>query len=119
MKRRASIACAGLLVVLVAGCSESTDPLGSRSIDPSSPESTEQSIAEIQASLPEEKRQEFSEALAVVIPNALGGGYREVGDTPEGRQRVREALRSKTADQIIAAAAQIRQENAARQAKPN
>jgi len=108
--RRASIACAALLLALLAGCSPQ--------IDPSSPESTAKSIEEIQNSLPEAKRKEFTDALAVVLPHALGGGYQAVGDSPEGRARVRAALAGKTADDIIADAAQIKQEAAAAKAKP-
>jgi hypothetical protein len=108
--RRASIAYAALLLALLAGCSPR--------IDPSSPESTTKSIEEIQNSLSEEKRKEFTDALAVVLPHALGGGYQAVGDSPEGRARVRAALAGKTADDIIADATQIKQEAAAAKAKP-
>lgn len=106
MKTRASIAGAAIIFALFAGCS-------SERLDPSTPESTEQTIQRVQASLSDAKRQEFTEALSIVIANALGGGYREVGDTPEGRARVRAALQGKTADDIIADAARIRQESAA------
>lgn len=103
MKRRAALACAAVVVALLSGCSER--------IDPSTPETTQKSIEELQNSLPEEKRAEFSRALGVVIANALGGGYKDVGDTPEGRARVREALRGKTANDIIAEAARLEQES--------
>lgn len=109
---RASIVCAAVLLALAAGsCSRAP------SIDPSTPESTQQTIEQIQAALPEGKRDEFSGALAVVIATALGGGYQDVGDTPEGRARVRAALAGKTADDIIAEAARIRREAAAAPAK--
>jgi hypothetical protein len=99
---RASIACASLLLVLLTGCT--------KRIDSSSPESTSKSIEAIQQSLSEEQRKQFGEALAVVIPNALGGGYKDVGDSPDGRARVRAALAGKSADDIIAEAARIKQD---------
>ena len=111
MINRASIACAALVLALASGCSRAP------TIDSSSPESVAKSIEQIQAALPEAKREAFSEALAVVIATALGGGYKDVGDTPEGRARVRAALDGKTADDVIAAAAKIRLEAAAAPAK--
>lgn len=110
MINRASIACAALALAL-ASCSRAP------TIDSSNPESVQKSIEQVQDGLPEEKREAFSEALAVVIATALGGGYQDVGDTPEGRARVRAALDGKTADDIIAAAAKIRREAAAAPAK--
>lgn len=104
--RRASIATAALLLALTAGCS-SSEP--QPRIDPTTPETTASSIAEVQSKLSEAKREEFTQALAIVIPNAMGGGYRDVGDTDGTRARVQEALRDKTADDIIAAAAMIRE----------
>jgi hypothetical protein len=97
------------LVTLVIGCSSAPS---APTIDPSTPESTEKSIQAVQAALPEAERDRFSTALSVVIANALGGGYRDVGDTPEGRARVREALAGKSAQQIIADAERIQQEQA-------
>jgi len=75
--RRASIAYAALLLALLAGCSPR--------IDPSSPESTTKSIAEIQNSLPEAKRKEFTDALAVVIPNVEEFGIVAVEAQATGR----------------------------------
>lgn len=91
-----------MLLALASGCSRAPR------IDPSTPASTEASIERVQSALPAEKREQFSEALAVVIAHALGGGYRDVGDTPEGRERVRAALDGKSADEVIAAAEKIR-----------
>lgn len=107
---RASIACAAILAALLAGCADR--------IDPSTPESTAKSIEELQKSLSPEKRDQFSAALAVVVRNALGGPVKEVGDSPEGRARVRTALKGKTADDIIAEAARIKEEESAAKAKP-
>jgi len=101
MITRASISCVAM--VLALACAG-----GASRIDASSSESTEASIERIQNGLSEEKRDQFSVALATVIAHALGGGYRDVGDTPEGRARVRAALNGKSADEIIAAAEQIR-----------
>jgi len=102
--KRAPIAFAALLLVLVA-CSEPQPR-----VDASTPESTARSLEEIQSSLPEDKREKFSEALAIIIPYAMGGNLQEVGNTPEARERVQAALRGKTADEIIAEADRIRRE---------
>lgn len=101
-----------MLVALLSACSggSSSAPL---TIDPSTPETTQKSIEAIQNSLPEAERDKFSTALSVVIAHALGGGYQDVGDTPEGRERVRAALRGKTAQEVIAAAEQIAREQKA------
>lgn len=95
-------------LALLAAC-------GSPTIDTTNPETTEASITKIQSKLSDGEREQFSAALGVVIANALGGGYKDVGDTPEGRKRVREALRGKTAKDIIADAERIKQEAAAGQ----
>ncbi len=91
-----------MVLALASGCSQSPR------IDSSTPESTAASIEKVQSALPPEKRDQFSVALSAVIANALGGGYRDVGDTPEGRERVRAALNGKSADEVIAAAEKIR-----------
>lgn len=91
-----------MLLALASGCSQSPR------LDSSTPASIEASIEQVQSALPPEKRDQFSTALSTVIANALGGGYRDVGDTPEGRERVRAALDGKSADEIIAAAEKIR-----------
>lgn len=110
MTIRASIACAAM--VLALSCAG-----GPPRIDASSSESTQASIERVQSALPAEEREAFSVALATVIAHALGGGYRDVGDTPEGRARVRAALSGKTADEIVAAAEQIRGEAGTAQEK--
>jgi hypothetical protein len=108
--RRAPIACAALLCALVA-CS----PAEPVRVDASTPESTERSLQEMERSLSEHRREQLSEALAVVIPAAMGGGVRDVGNTPEVRARVQAALQGKTAAEIIADADRIRREFAARE----
>jgi hypothetical protein len=95
------------LVALAGGCSPAAP-----TIDPSTPETSARSIEAVQEALSEADREKFSNALAIVITHALGGGYRDVGDTPEGRARVREALAGKSAEQIIAAAERIQQDRA-------
>lgn len=94
-----------LLATMLAACSPK--------IDPSTPENAQKSIEKVQDSLSEAEREKFSTALGVVIAHAMGGGYRDVGDTPEGRKRVREALAGKTAKEIIADAERIQKEHAA------
>lgn len=101
MSSRHTITAMLLLAALVAACAQR--------IDPSTPESAQVSIEKLQESLSEEERNKFSAALGIVIANALGGGYLDVGDTPEGRKRVREALAGKTAQDIIAEAERIQQ----------
>jgi hypothetical protein len=105
MFRRPTLAATLLLAVLLAACSPK--------IDPSTPESAQASIEKVQNSLSDEERDRFSTALGIVIAHAMGGGYRDVGDTPEGRKRVREALAGKTAKEIIADAERIKKEAAA------
>lgn len=105
MSRRRTAAAFLLLATLVAACTPK--------IDPSTPESAQESIEKIQDGLSDEERDKFSNALGIVIANALGGGYRDVGDTPEGRKRVREALAGKTAQEIIADAERIKEQAAA------
>ena len=105
MSRRRIITAAALLGTLLGACTPR--------IDPSTPESAQASIEKIQDGLSDEERDKFSSALGIVIANALGGGYRDVGDTPEGRKRVREALAGKTAQEIIADAERIKQQAAA------
>ena len=105
MNRRSTRTGVLLLATLLAACTPK--------IDPSTPESAQQSIEKVQDSLSEAEREKFSTALGVVIAHAMGGGYRDVGDTPEGRKRVREALAGKTATEIIADAERIQKEAAA------
>ena len=105
MIRRPTRTAVLLLATMLAACSPK--------IDPSTPESAQQSIEKVQDSLSEAEREKFSTALGVVIAHAMGGGYRDVGDTPEGRKRVREALAGKTAKEIIADAERIQKEHAA------
>jgi hypothetical protein len=105
MSRRRTATALLLAATLVAACTPK--------IDPSTPESAQESIEKIQAGLSDEERDRFSTALGIVIANALGGGYRDVGDTPEGRKRVREALAGKTAQEIIADAERIKEQAAA------
>lgn len=103
-RRRTATACL-LFATLVTACTPK--------IDPSTPESAQESIEKIQDGLSDEERDKFSNALGIVIANALGGGYRDVGDTPEGRKRVRAALAGKTAQDIIADAERIKEQAAA------
>lgn len=105
MIRRPTRTAVLLLATLLAACSPK--------IDPTTPESAQKSIEKVQDSLSEAERDKFSAALGVVIAHAMGGGYRDVGDTPEGRKRVREALAGKTAKDIIADAERIQKEAAA------
>ena len=105
MIRRPTRTAVLLLATMLAACSPK--------IDPSTPESAQQSIEKVQDSLSDAEREKFSTALGVVIAHAMGGGYRDVGDTPEGRKRVREALAGKTAKEIIADAERIQKEYAA------
>ena len=105
MIRRPTRTAVLLLATMLAACSPK--------IDPSTPESAQQSIEKVQDSLSDAEREKFSTALGVVIAHAMGGGYRDVGDTPEGRKRVREALAGKTAKDIIADAERIQKEAAA------
>ncbi len=105
MIRRPTRTAVLLLATMLAACSPK--------IDPSTPESAQQSIEKVQDSLSDAEREKFSTALGVVIAHAMGGGYRDVGDTPEGRKRVRDALAGKTAKDIIADAERIQKEYAA------
>lgn len=105
MNRRSTRTGVLLLATLLAACTPK--------IDPSTPENAQQSIEKVQDSLSEAEREKFSTALGVVIAHAMGGGYRDVGDTPEGRKRVREALAGKTAKEIIADAERIQKDAAA------
>jgi hypothetical protein len=109
MFRHQTAIAALLLATLLAACSPK--------IDPSTPENAQASIEKVQNSLSEQEREKFSTALGIVIAHAMGGGYRDVGDTPEGRKRVREALAGKTASEIIADAERIQKEAAAAGAK--
>ncbi|MBM4247532.1 MAG: hypothetical protein FJ148_27715 [Deltaproteobacteria bacterium] len=101
MTERPTILTMLLLAALLAACTQR--------IDPSTPESAQASIEKLQDGLSDEEREKFSTALGIVIANALGGGYLDLGDTPEGRKRVREALAGKTAQDIIAEADRIQQ----------
>ena len=105
MIRRPTRTAVLLLATMLAACSPK--------IDPSTPESAQQSIEKVQDSLSDAEREKFSTALGVVIAHAMGGGYRVVGDTPEGRKRVRDALAGKTAKDIIGDAERIQKEHAA------
>jgi hypothetical protein len=100
MSRR-PIPAALLLALLLTACTPK--------IDPSTPETTQASIEKIQNRLSEEEREQFSTALGIVIATAMGGGYKDVGDTPEVRKRVRAALDGKSAQDIIAEADRIKQ----------
>lgn len=104
MSRR-PITAALLLSLLLTACTPK--------IDPSTPETTQASIEKIQNRLSEEEREQFSTALGIVIATAMGGGYKDVGDTPEVRKRVRAALDGKSAKDIIAEADRIKQQAAA------
>jgi hypothetical protein len=102
MSRRPTVAASLLLALLITACTPK--------IDPSTPETTEASIEKIQNRLSDAEREQFSNALGIVIATAMGGGYKDVGDTPEVRKRVRAALDGKSAKDIIAEADRIKQQ---------
>jgi hypothetical protein len=102
MPRRSLVTTTLLLALLFAGCTPR--------IDPSTPETTQASIEKIQNGLSDAEREQFSTALGIVIASAMGGGYKDVGDTPEVRMRVRAALEGKSAQDIIAEADRLRKQ---------
>lgn len=102
MSRRPILTITLLLALVFAACTPR--------IDPSTPETTQASIEKIQNRLSEEEREKFSTALGIVIASAMGGGYKDVGDTPEVRKRVRAALEGKSAQEIIAEADRLRKQ---------
>jgi hypothetical protein len=101
MSRYPTVAAALLLALLITACTPK--------IDPSTPETTQASIEKIQNRLSDEEREKFSTALGIVIAAAMGGGYKDVGDTPEVRKRVRAALEGKSAQDIITEADRLKQ----------
>jgi hypothetical protein len=111
----------GLLIIMI-GCTDtqvntSSDEEMKTSIqtdtrvDTSSNEKMKTSIQEVRASLPEEKREQFDEALRIL---RLKAGNISIIASPESMRspmaRLKDAIKGKTGAEIIAAAEQIEKE---------
>jgi hypothetical protein len=99
------------ILILLAGCGQPT-------VETSSDERMKESIAEVRESLPENRRDEFDQALLTISMSQveLGAALTE-GKTPDQEsvvQDLKEALGGKTAEEIIAVADSI---TAARKAR--
>lgn len=97
------------LLIIMIGCTNAR-------VDTSSDEKMKESIKEVRASLPEEKRDQFDEAIKILvlkdfnlsdIMNPAGQAYLEA--------QMKEAINGKTGAEIIAAAKQVKKERAERE----
>lgn len=83
-----------ILAVLVSGC-------GDKKVDSSTDEKFKSSIEIVKNSLPDEKKQEFEEAVKVLAFSEVGNLF-EAAANPEGVQRkIKDKLHGKTAEEII------------------
>lgn len=83
-----------ILAVLVSGC-------GDKKVDSSTDEKFKSSIEIVKNSLPDEKKQEFEEAVKVLALSEVGNLF-EAAANPEGVQRkIKDKLHGKTAEEII------------------
>ena len=98
-----------LLTLLLAGCSKPT-------IDASSDEKMKASIEKVKASLPEDRKDEFEEAVQIVafsgmdLSNLFAASQPDTGAT---ERKMKEALDGKTGEEVIELAASIKAEREA------
>ncbi len=89
-------------LLFVVGCSNSGGP----TIDTSTEESTQRSVEQILESLPQDKKNEFEQALAAILFSHIGSALSN--PTPENNEKIeaelRKQLHGKNADEIIATA---------------
>ena len=107
-----------LLVALLAGCLLGCQP----TIDGSSPQASEASLAEIKQQLSLEDRTRLDEAVRAIVARELGssmrGGFGSASDAHDVDLRIAEILDGKTVSEVIAYAENLRAERQNVAARP-
>lgn len=105
MNRIHQIILAAAVAATLAGC-------GSPTIDATTDDSYQKSLAEVREALPEEKREEFDNAAKMMLMSKLDFGAFISGAATEESMRasLKDVMHGKTADEIIADAAKLRAE---------
>ncbi|HZR84446.1 MAG TPA: hypothetical protein VFD92_25330 [Candidatus Binatia bacterium] len=97
------------VIAAVAALSCKAGPEAPR-LDASSVEAFDKSMADVQAPLSPEERERFSAAFTAVVRHAIGGGARDVENSPDVRAKVAKAVDGKTAADVIAEGERLRGE---------
>lgn len=98
----------GILALFLTGCSDLT-------LDASTQETLQASMAKIQQSLPDAKRTEFAHAMNTIVEQQMNTALLMGSNRPpalEIEDRLRKSLHGKTADEVIKEAAAIKAEEA-------
>ncbi|MEL0550758.1 hypothetical protein EDF82_1438 [Raoultella sp. BIGb0399] len=98
----------GILALFLTGCGDLT-------LDASTQETLQTSMAKIQQSLPDAKRTEFTSAMSTIVEQQISAAFVMGSNRPsnlELEDRFRKLIHGKTADEVIKEAAAMKAEEA-------
>ncbi len=80
---------------------------GEKKIDASTEEKMQSSVEEIKSSMSEKKKNEFHEAIKVILFYEIGKVWKTAKSAEEAKRKIRYSVHGKTADEVIAEARRI------------